>query len=569
MAQFEKRSDFDGMSVEELDAYIKSAKTAARDLISGDDISDDAISEAEAINETVSTAKTAKDTIVQAEAEKAARIEALKSATEDEPEPEPEAEAPAEEPVDETPTEEQPEAEVVDLPVEEPAEEEEPMAVAASAKTTPNAAALAAANSAQPEAPMTKSAITLLASADLMPAPKEGSHDKDALVKATINRFAQLPKGRIGGKAGMKNRFSIAEFDFSTARTDGLVQGNKDFKNDDAILAAAGSEQRLEGGSLTAAGGWCAPSEELDGFCQLATNDGLLSVPTMQANRGSVRYTPGPDFSAIYADANGDWNYTEAQVIADTEKPFMTVECPDWTEVTLGVTGTGVKAGILTNSAYPELVSTYIDNVLMAHEHKVAKRVYDAIDAAATQYQIAGGVTATDGLARVEVAVMYARQKYRLNRSQTLEALLPFWYKAVIRADLATRAGVELTNVTDQVIDAHFAMRGASVQWLHNTGQEIAAGVDVGSGIPLTIPTAVDMLAYPAGAIVRLTKDLITLNALYDSTDLKVNTYTALFTEEGFAVINRCGEVMKFALPVSATGQTGASDIAASIITAA
>lgn len=85
-----------------------------------------------------------------------------------------------------------------------------------------------------------------------------------------------------------------------------------------AAIAFATNEAFLKSdkgaGSLTAAGGWCAPSEVLYGMCSLESTDGLLSIPEIQVNRGGLRWTLGPDWVDIFADTG--FCFTEADDIA-------------------------------------------------------------------------------------------------------------------------------------------------------------------------------------------------------------------------------------------------------------
>lgn len=77
------------------------------------------------------------------------------------------------------------------------------------------------------------------------------------------------------------------------------------FATDQALLKSAQGA-----GSLTAAGGWCAPSEILYDMCKLESTDGLLSIPEIQVNRGGLRWTLGPDWVDIFA--NTGFCFTEA-----------------------------------------------------------------------------------------------------------------------------------------------------------------------------------------------------------------------------------------------------------------
>lgn len=540
--KFQMPDSLDGLSIDALLELRSAAKAAVAELIKDEAPSDEQVAEAEAIVESMNTID-ARVTDVRAEetarAERLAKVRAKADEEDEAPEAEPEAEV-------ETP---EPEAEAE---VEVKIEEMEP--VAAGATITQSAVARAAANATEPEAPMNKQGMVITAAADLA-GYSAGStlETAEAVAKAALKRLSTFPKS---GGAKTRLRQGIAEFNLAASRTDGMVQGNPEYKTDQDVLVAAASQERLGEGGIVAAGGWCAPAEVITDFCSEVSTDGILSLPSMTVNSGSVRYTKGPDFGEIFANANGDWNLTEAQVIADTQKPCIAVECPDWDDLTLDVTGVCISAGILTNSAYPELVRAYVDNVLIAHQHKIATRLYAGIDAASTQLTGVTGLSEVDGLSALELVTEYVKSSKRMAMSTTWEVLLPAWYKASVKRDIANRSGVNPWQVTDAQVEALFRARGYAVQWLYNTAQDITRAVNA-----LTVPATVDALFYKPGTFVRLGTDLITLDGVYDSTQLKTNTYTALFTEEGIGLAQMCGDSYKVELPVCGMGQAGALDL--------
>lgn len=556
MSKFKIPESIVDLDVDGLLDVRSQARKAAAELVKDDSPSSDDIAAAEAIVEFIAKADARITELKTAEQENADRIAAIRAASADEPEEdEPEVEATdSEEPVEEEPAEDPAEDEP-----EAVVEEAKEPAMAASA-TRVSAVSRAAANAKPVEAPMNKKEMTITAAADIS-GISSGSvlENVEQVTKAAMKRFASFPRGKSG--KGTRLRQGIATFDVYDARDDGMYQGNPDFKTDQDVLVAAASERRLKGGALTAAGGWCAPSETIYDFCSEVSTDGILSLPSMTVRSGSIRYTKGPDFAAIFANDDGDWYYSEAEVIADTEKPCIEVECPPWDEIVLDVTGVCVTAGILTNAAYPELVKAYIENVLIAHQHKVATKAYAAIRDEAIDLTVAGATSTIEGLTALEFAIEYIRESKRMAFNTTVEVLLPRWYKVVIRGDLANRSGVDLTNVSDAQIDAHFAVRGAHVQWLYNTGQEIqnTAGA-------LAVTATVEAIFYTAGTWTKLTNDLITLDGIYDSTNIKTNGYTALFTEEGIALANLCGDTYSLHLPVCSSGQAGANDNVACVI---
>jgi hypothetical protein len=122
---------------------------------------------------------------------------------------------------------------------------------------------------------------------------------------------------------------------FNLTREDNLVPSNSRDLED--MLRTARDESRLPGGSLVAAGGWCAPSETVYGLCEGETTDGLWDLPSVNVARGGLNFTKGPTFADFYAGASID--QTEAQAISGTTKACVEIACPPFTEVRLDVVG--------------------------------------------------------------------------------------------------------------------------------------------------------------------------------------------------------------------------------------
>ena len=156
----------------------------------------------------------------------------------------------------------------------------------------------------------------------------------DGVAQALVNRSKGFPR-QFGIEGAQMQRYGVASLGLSFP--DHLIADNKD---DMAVVASAAKETSLDGGSLVAAGGWCAPSETLYDFCQDESTDGLLDLPEIAVTRGGVRHTSGPDFSAIY---NAGFTQTEAQAIAGTTKTCYEVACPNFDEVRLDAIGICIR----------------------------------------------------------------------------------------------------------------------------------------------------------------------------------------------------------------------------------
>jgi len=333
--------------------------------------------------------------------------------------------------------------------------------------------------------------------------------------------------------------------------------------NDDndaeTVLARASDPSRLPGGALTAAG-WCAPSETIYDLVEWETRDGLFSLPEIVLNRGGLRHTLGPDFQSIFTEDSLSWVFTEDEV-ADGDydgsgggtKPFYKVPCPEFVDDRLDVAGLSITAGILQNRAYPETIARFIRGALIAHEHKMAGRVLTQIAAGSTSVAMpanqAGAVAPL--LTAIEVQVEDLRNRHRLSRSLTLECVLPIWAHGALRSDLSRRLGIDLINVTNGTINSYLAERGVAPQFVYNYDDLTGTAANRN-----TWPDEIKFLLYPAGTWVRGAADLITLEAVYDSAMFRVNEFTALFTEEGWNVMQRGHDSREVTVNISADGST-------------
>ena len=409
--------------------------------------------------------------------------------------------------------------------------------------------AKAAGNAPAPKAPSRPSPV-ITAAADV-PTFATGStlKDLDDVTEGFIQRFSNFPKGKVGQ---MQNRYGVAHI--KKQRTDGLTVDN--YRSVQDLIQAASVEARLPGGSLTAAGGWCAPSETLYDLCTIESTDGLWDLPEVQVNRGGIIFTKGPSFEDFYAYAATAFQ-TEAEAEAGTLKVCIPVECPPFEEVRLDAAYACVSAGILTNAAYPELIRRYIEGTLIAQRHAVSARMIAAAEAITGPAIPVPDVwpNALSLLHTLELVAEGERERFRMSRSATLEVILPFWVRPALRADLANRTGVDLTNVTDGMLDSHFSNRGIRVQWLYNYQP---LDVDT-AGIATDYPDTLETIMYPAGTFVMLTDDVIRLDAVYDSVGLSTNTYTAIFAEEGVALANVCHDPRRLSIDFSVTGLTAAA----------
>lgn len=334
----------------------------------------------------------------------------------------------------------------------------------------------------------------------------------------------------------------------------------------DAAMAFAVNEKNLPGGSLVAAGGWCAPSETVYDLLEDESRDGLVSLPEINVTRGGIKFTKGPKFADLYAAPS--FNFTEEDAKAGKylpdaaaqgankvgAKPVYQVPCTEFEEVRLSAAGMHIQAGLLQQRGYPELVARTIRGALVAHEHKMSERIIASMEAKSTAVSLDTGQIGALApvLTAIELQVEHYRYAQRLSRSTTLEAVLPYWIRGAIRTDLSRREGVDLTDVPDSRIDAWFRSRGVNPQFVYDW-QALGGEASTFKGWP----GSVKFLLYSAGTFVKGGQDVITLDTVYDSTLLGQNDYTALFTEEGYLVAKRGHDARVVTVPLNPNGGTG------------
>jgi len=555
---FKKPESFEGLSTEDLRKLNDEALAEGRELASkGADLTDDELATAEALMGASVEIEAEIAVRDAAEAERTDRLDAIRNRF---AEPENGGDDKPEEGGDE----EDPDAEEDEDEAEAKSEKEVVVASAPTRTVARAAKAAPAPKAPEPEVEDEAPGVTLVASANV---PGIAADTEFADMLGVANAFQARSKGFTSAPRGDKpNLLNPGVYGLSDRhQVFGVAQIRKpeneftltermDAQDQYDVVMAAAKEARLPGGNLVAAGGWCAPSEQIYGFCELETVSGLLSIPEVQARRGGISFTKGPDYATLAAT----WGFlqTEAQAEAGTEKVCYEIDCPDWTEVRLDAIGFCVTAPVLTNAAFPELINRVLQIGTVAHAHKVNASIISRISTyigAAINWAEVGGST-SDVLDAAELQAERLRYTYSMAPGTTIEAIFPVWAKGAIRADVGRRLNIENPlNVSDAAISAWFSVRGIAPQWVYDY-QPLAT---TNTGTWTAWPTTLEFMMYPAGAYTKLAKDVIDLNTIYDSVGLSTNVYTAAFFEEGIAVANTCGSGVKVSVALNTEGATG------------
>lgn len=566
------------LDAEALGAAVEEA-FAAYDEIKpgeGEDVSDETLSELSAISSFVEAAKAENSVREEAATERANQLAAIEASMSVK-NPDEEEGSPAEEKA-ETPAEEadEPDAKKVKASAEEAAAAaaaEAPAPVKAAVQRPANfnrgsTAARAAKNAPAPAAPVDKPAGARLLSATSTDGFQMGQEFSSLEEAGAVigKRLARLPKDAPMGTLVTNTALQIA------LPANQFSDNSEKFSNQrDAfeLLRAAGDEKRLEGGSLVAAGGWGAPSERSLDFCKLESIEGLIKLPEVSITRGGIEYTKGPVFADVLANSTGFWDMTEATAEAGTEqKTSLRPSLPTFKEERLDAVGVMMEAGLLLRQGWPEVIARYAELLLTAHQYKLAQKTLTQMLAFTGAAKAAGPGfgNALDILHILELIATGERQRTFMSPNQTLEAVIPHWVKNVIRVDMANRASVDFKTISDAEIDGYFTARKIKVQWI-TAWQNLA--IDGTKKIALKYPDTVEVLMYPAGTYVRGVAPVITLDTIYDSTNLKKNDYVELFVEQGTLVTNPCGDGLHISIPLKANGRRAIDNIANDFGTAA
>lgn len=269
----------------------------------------------------------------------------------------------------------------------------------------------------------------LRAAADVPDVPAGAELDgMDALVAAARAKLAAL------GRKGSQHR---QQGGIATIRRTSDPELTPQSENDWEAVWRANDESRLPGGSLLAAGAWCAPNEQLWDFCPVGVVDGLIDLPWVNVPRGSIKWPTSPDIGKLFdgsqqgigwcalisasADASGKpkevyvdpdgatkkvvfsdgkWylsdNGTDPNPGTDPivilqegntfgEKPCFEIPCGDEDGCTLTPCGICIKTGLLLQRAFPELVEHYLRNAMLAYSHIMNSRYIQGVAGLADQ----------------------------------------------------------------------------------------------------------------------------------------------------------------------------------------
>jgi hypothetical protein len=482
-----------------------------------------------------------------------------------------------------------------DEPEPEAAEAEEADAQAASAEeateAAPAAELVAADGAAQNQNASSQMPIPLAQAASVAPT-QVASGGRTDQVKHTVVASGDLPDYRGGSElVDMRSIAAAVQAGMTTvsrSQAPGVRQGLCTIKrtapehlsysteSDWMKVDNATMQRNLPGGSLTAAGGWCAPSEVMYDTCPIpVSRDGMIDLPTITANRGGIKYSQRPDFSQFWSLVG--FEQTETDAIAGVEKPCFEIPCPDdLSECRMDIEGICLIQPLLTERGWPEKVEEFVEYAMLAHAHRInARRIARMVELATWSIDVPappapGDETIVDChgpgafesvLSVLELQVEFFRYSMRLSRTALLEGMAPYWFRGLLRADISKKLGIDdrWGAAADEALDRWFADRGVRITFVYDWQDSMASQdpTQFGGTPPECWPEQVSVLLWEPGTYFALQQDVINLTGVYDRADLQRNVYTRLFTEEGFQVCARCGRSMLINFNLCPNGLSG------------
>lgn len=324
--------------------------------------------------------------------------------------------------------------------------------------------------------------------------------------------------------------------------------------------------QPVTAAALTAAGGWCAPSEQLYDFCDVPDATDLVSLPEITINRGGIRWPVEPDLSSIFEAFQ--FFFTEVDLEAEDEdgnptaiKQCVSIPCPDeFDEIRLNAVGYCVEAGILQTQGWPELITWFMQHLAQEHLRAISRRtILDVVNGSGAPIitpptSVMGVVGSV--LNSLDLNATNIRLRRGLSRTATIEGIAPSWFPAVLRADMVYRhGGADSLNVTDAMVNEWLTARNIALQYVGDW-QTRDAGYP-GALNTLSWPASVQVVLYPAGTWFRSMSPVIELGVFYPKEQLQVNRYTRFFTEDAIAVGRRCNISVVAEIPLAVTGAIG------------
>jgi hypothetical protein len=332
--------------------------------------------------------------------------------------------------------------------------------------------------------------------------------------------------------------------------------------------------------AIVAAGGLGAPEDvKYDLYDLVGTTDRPVrdSLPVFVTERGGIRFMRPPTLN----DVNGVVGIWTVEDDIDAAKPaiptgqpggpfepprkpsFRVEPGPEVVVDTQAITMIMTFGNLMTR-AYPELVARHTDLAMVAHARVAEQLLLSQIGALSldvtTPAQSVGAVR--EVLMILSRATASYRNRHRMAQVQPLRAILPLWFRDLLRSDIVMQHpgdGLEIFDIADAKIDAWFRSRNVNVTWAYDgeATQDYPALVD---GAELhDYPATVIWYLFAEGTFSFMDGGTLDLGLVRDSTLNAANDYQT-FVESFENIVKFGHESLRFTTALRPTGQ-GSADV--------
>lgn len=396
---------------------------------------------------------------------------------------------------------------------------------------------------------------------------------RDDLAKALSERWAAIRN--VGGNG--KEYVARVNFEYPEERR--LETGEAAFSTNRERIKGATSRD-----AITAAGGFCAPLENLYDINVIGITDRPVrdALTRFGVARGGIQYRPPMDALAM-TDGLGVWTATDDAAVSNPpdgtpEKTCAVIECPALEDAVVDAIYLCLQFPNFTARFDPEWVDANEEAALIAHARFAENRLLSKLLTGSKLLTAPKVVSATrDILVTIDKTVAYYRNRHRLDTMVPLRMILPRWVLDLIRADLARGMGSaydrEMLGIADAAIRTFFTNRGVNVTF-HLDGLGVQDPVDdpdvpdaddipaqfyanaaAGTVVPGFIDK-IDSVLYAEGDWLFLDGGTLDLGVVRDSSLNKINRYQTFVESWEGAAFNGI-ESLRLAMEVQPTGMVG------------
>lgn len=365
-------------------------------------------------------------------------------------------------------------------------------------------------------------------------------------------------------RGGDGEKVVIASLERTDIPADRVLSGGDAFKNWERI------EEVIHPDAITASGGCCAPLvTKYDLFdCGGVTNRPVKdALAGFKADRGGIRFYKGPALADLQG-ALGFWTCTD-DAAADVEDPqtwkvCARIDCPPEQTAELQAITMCLTFGVMQTRIFPEVAVANNKLAMVAQARLADSALLAQIKAGSLAIADTGTPLGAvrDLMDTISRAVYYYRDRYRLDKSVKLRAILPQWLPLVLRGDIIKgpfdghRPG-EFFGISEDEIATFFSNLGVNPTWSLDSSAPATLGGGFLAAATTALPawpTSVQWALFPEGTWLFLDGGNLDIGVVRDSTLVRVNDYME-FSETFEAAANIGCESMWITSTIDVTGK--------------